>query len=98
MNSQEHTAICAVACTGSVFSPELLEQMRSCKRTWGMGFLVISDVLLEPHLRALQRETIRRFCELSAEDKAIEEGFKKLDAVIESFTADQARKRELREP
>ena len=48
---------------GPQFSPALIGAMKQCKRTWRMGFPVISDALLLPHLVELQNRTIARFCE-----------------------------------
>lgn len=56
---------------------KLREQMQECKRTWGMGFLCISDVLLLPFLVEMQRDVVKRFVtevEKEAETNMIKTG------------------------
>lgn len=55
----------------------LLEEMRACKRTWGMSFLVISAELLIPFWHRVQQTAIRDFCEAverRAEEKMLKTG------------------------
>jgi hypothetical protein len=55
----------------------LIAEMKRCRRTWGMGFLVISDVLLRPFWERVQVVVIRDFVEAverKAEEKMLKTG------------------------
>jgi hypothetical protein len=61
----------------NTFSPNLINTMASCRRSWGMGFPVLSDLLLRPFWIDAQREAIRRFVaevEKEAEENMLKTG------------------------